>query len=106
MLPRLGIAEQMQGKTTLTAVGEDAVRPVTNGASEFVIFQSSEIVAVPGAELLGPLPASIQNAIAYAAVVLKSSKTTDVAQAFVTFIDFPFGRTAFQAAGFQRTGTR
>jgi hypothetical protein len=24
----------------------------------------------------------------------------------VTFIDFPFGRTAFQAAGFQRTGTR
>ena len=106
VLPRLGIAEQMRGKTTLTAVGEDAVRRVANGESEIVIVQSSEIVAVPGAELVGPLPASIQNAIAYAAVVLKSSRTPDVAQAFVTFIDSPFGRKAFQAAGFQRTCTR
>jgi molybdate transport system substrate-binding protein len=106
VLPRLGIAEQMRGKTTLTAVGEDAVRRVANGESEIVIVQSSEIVAVPGAELVGPLPASIQNAIAYAAVVLKSSKIPDVAQAFVTFIDSPLGRAAFQAAGFQRTGTR
>jgi molybdate transport system substrate-binding protein len=106
VLPRLGIAEQMRGKTVLTAVGEDAVRRVANGESEIVIVQSSEIVAVPGAELVGPLPASIQNTIAYAAVVLKSSKTPDVAQAFVTFIDSPLGRAAFQAAGFQRTGTR
>ena len=101
VLPRLGIEEQMQGKTALTAVGEDAVRRVANGESEIVIVQSSEIVAVPGAELVGPLPASIQNTIAYAAVVLKSSKTPDVAQAFVTFIDSPSGRAAFQAAGFQ-----
>jgi molybdate transport system substrate-binding protein len=106
VLPRLGIVEQMRGKTVLTAVGEDAVRRVANGESEIVIVQSSEIVAVPGAELVGPLPASIQSAIAYAAVVLRSSKTPDVAQAFVTFLDSPSGRAAFQAAGFQRTGTR
>jgi molybdate transport system substrate-binding protein len=106
VLPRLGIAEQLKGKTALTAVGEDAVRRVANGESEIVIVQTSEIVAVPGAELVGPLPAGIQNAIAYAAVVLKSSKTPDVAHAFVTFIDSPSGRAAFQAAGFQRTGTR
>ena len=96
----------MRGKTVLTAVGEDAVRRVANGESEIVIVQSTEIVAVPGAELVGPLPASIQSVIAYAAVVLKLSKTPDVAQAFVTFLDSPSGRVAFQAAGFQRTGTR
>ncbi len=106
VLPRLGIAEQMRGKTVLTAVGEDAVRRVANGESEIVIVQSSEIVAVPGADLVGPLPASIQNAIAYAAVVLKSSKIPDVARAFVTFIGSPSGRATFQATGFQRTGTR
>jgi molybdate transport system substrate-binding protein len=106
VLPRLGIAGQMKGKTALTAVGEDAVRRVVNGESEIVIVQSSEIAAVPGAELVGPLPSSIQKAIAYAAVVLKSSKIPDVARAFVTFIDSPLGRAAFQAAGFQRTGTR
>lgn len=106
VLPRLGIAEQMRGKTALTAVGEDAVRRVVSGESQIVIVQSSEIVAVPGAELIGPLPAGIQNAIAYAAVVLKSSKIPDVAQAFVTFVDSPLGRAAFQAAGFQPIGTR
>jgi molybdate transport system substrate-binding protein len=106
VLPRLGITQQMHGKTALTAVGEDAVRRVANGESEIVIVQSSEIVAVPGAELVGPLPASIQNEIAYAAVVLKSSKTPDVAQAFVNFLDSPSGRAAFQAAGFQPAVTR
>jgi molybdate transport system substrate-binding protein len=106
VLPRLGITEHMKGKTVLTAVGEDAVRRVVNGESEIVIVQSSEIAAVPGAELVGPLPASIQKAIAYAAAVIKSSKTLDVARAFVTFLDSPSGRAAFQAAGFQRTGTR
>jgi molybdate transport system substrate-binding protein len=105
VLPRLGIAGQMRGKTALTAVGEDAVRRVANGESEIVIVQSSEIVAIPGAELVGPLPAGIQNAIAYAAAVLKSSKTPVVAQAFVTFIDSPYGRAAFEESGFQRTGT-
>ena len=39
VLPRLGIAEQMGGKTALTAVGEDAVRRVANGESEIVIVQ-------------------------------------------------------------------
>lgn len=106
VLPRLGIVEQMQGKTTLTAVGEDAVRRVANGETEIVIVQSSEIVAVPGAELVGPLPKSIQSEIAYAAVVLKASKTPDVAKAFVNFLDSPSARVAFKAAGFQPATTR
>ncbi len=106
VLPRLGIAEQMLGKTTLTAVGEDAVRRVANGETEIVIVQSSEIVAVPGAELVGPLPKSIQSEIAYAAVVLKASKTLDVAKAFVNFLDSPSARVAFKAAGFQPAAAR
>jgi molybdate transport system substrate-binding protein len=106
VLPRLGIVEQVKGKTFLTAVGEDCVRRVADGKSEIVVVQSSEIVAIPGAELVGPLPGSIQNAIPYAAVVLKTSKTPDVAQAFVAFMDSSSGREAFRAAGFERTGTR
>jgi molybdate transport system substrate-binding protein len=106
VLPRLGIAQQMKGKTVLTAVGEDAVRRVVNGESEIVVVQSSEITAVPGAELVGPLPASIQNEIAYAAVVLKSSRTPEAARAFVKFLDSPAGRAAFAAAGFRLNGTR
>lgn len=89
VLPRLGIIEQMQGKTTLTAVGEDAVHSVANGETEIVIVQSSEIVAVPSAELVGPLPKSIQSEIACAALVLKASKRPDVAKAFAIFWTHP-----------------
>jgi molybdate transport system substrate-binding protein len=61
VLPRLGIVEQMRSKATLAGVGEEAVQRVANGQSEIVVVQSSEITAVPGAELVGPLPKSLQS---------------------------------------------
>jgi molybdate transport system substrate-binding protein len=100
VLPRLGIVEAVRAKTVLTAVGEDAVRRVARGESELVVVQSSEITAVPGAELAGPLPAEIQKAIAYAAVVVKSSRVPAVAGAFARHLASPAGRRAFEAAGF------
>lgn len=100
VLGRLGIAEQLKSKTVLTAVGEDAVRRVANGDSEMVIVQASEITAVPGAELVGPLPKDLQNNIPYAAVVLKTSKSPDAARAFVKYLISPSGLAAFRAAGF------
>lgn len=100
VLGRLGIAEQLKSKTVLTAVGEDAVRRVANGDSEMVIVQASEITAVPGAELVGPLPKDLQNDIPYAAVVLKASKSPDAARAFVKYLISASGQAAFRAAGF------
>lgn len=100
VLGRLGIAEQLKSKTVLTAVGEDAVRRVANGDSEMVIVQASEITAVPGAELVGPLPKELQNNIPYAAVVLKTSKSPDAARVFLKYLISPPGLAAFRAAGF------
>ena len=100
VLGRLGIAEQLKSKTVLTAVGEDAVRRVANGESEMVIVQASEITAVPGAELVGPLPKELQSNIPYAAVVLKAGKSPDAATAFVKHLISPSGLAAFRAAGF------
>jgi molybdate transport system substrate-binding protein len=100
VLGRLGIAEQLKNKTVLTAVGEDAVRRVANGDSEMVIVQASEITAVPGAELVGPLPKEFQNDIPYSAVVLKASKSPDAARAFVKHLISAPGQAAFRAAGF------
>ncbi len=106
VLPRLGIVEQMRPKTALTGVGEEAVKRVVSGESELVIVQASEITAVPGAELVGPLPKSIQNEIPYAAVVLKTSKAPEVASAFVRYLIEPPGRAAFKAAGFEPPSER
>ena len=106
VLPRLGIAEQVRTKTALTGVGEEAVRRVVNGESELVVVQASEITAIPGAELVGPLPKSIQSEIPYAAVVLKASKVPDVARAFVRYLVSPAGRAAFKASGFEPPSER
>ena len=101
VLPKLGIVDQVLKKAALTGVGEEAVKRVANGESEIVVVQSSEIVAVPGAELVGPLPPSLQSAIPYAAVVLKSSQAQEAARAFVQFLASPSGKAAFKAAGFE-----
>jgi len=100
VLRRLGIAELLKSKTVLTAVGGEAVRRVADGLSEMVVVQASEITAVPGAELVGPLPDEFRNDLAYAAVVLKASKSPDLARAFVKFLASPAGQAAFRAAGF------
>lgn len=100
VLGHLGIAEQLKTKTVLTTVGEDAVRRVANGESEMVIVQASEITAVPGTELVGPLPNELRNDLPYAAVVLKASKVPQVAITFVQFLVSPLGWAAFQVAGF------
>jgi molybdate transport system substrate-binding protein len=91
---------RMISPTVLTAVGEDAVRRVANGDSEMVIVQASEITAVPGAELVGPLPKDLQNDIPYAAVVLKASKSPEAGRAFVKYLISSSGLAAFRAAGF------
>ncbi len=106
VLPRLGIVEQVRSKTALAGVGEEAVQRVANGQSEIVVVQSSEITAVPGAELVGPLPKSLQSEIPYAAVVLKTSNAPEAARAFVKFLDSPSGRAAFKAAGFEPPSER
>lgn len=100
VLDRLGIAEQLKSKTVLTAVGEDAVRRVANGESEMVIVQASEITAIPGVELVGPLPKDLQSEIPYAAVVLKAGKSVEAARAFVKYLISLPGLAAFRAAGF------
>ena len=104
VLGHLGIAEQLRDKTTLTAVGEDAVRRVANGESAMVIVQASEITAVPGAELVGPLPNALRNDLPYTAAVLRACKSPDAASAFVRFLRSPSGRAAFHAAGFTALG--
>ncbi len=70
-----------------------------------VIVQSSEITAVPGAELVGPLPKELQNDIPYAAVVVKTSKEPDAARAFVRYLASSSGLAAFRAAGFAFPGS-
>jgi molybdate transport system substrate-binding protein len=89
VLRRLGIAEEMKSKTKLTTVpGPGAAELVARGDAELGISQPMEILSVPGAELLGPLPAELQNTrdFVYQATLLPSAKEPAAARAFIQFL--------------------
>lgn len=106
VLPELGIVSQMAGKTVLSGGGEEAIKRVANGEVEMVIVQASEIVAVPGAEIAGSLPKSLQKEVPYSAAVLKASQQGETAKSFVAYLVSDRGQAAFKAAGFEPASSR
>lgn len=60
VLQRLGIAEAVKGKTTLLPGGY-VVELVAKGEIELGVHQISEILAVKGVRLVGPLPRELQK---------------------------------------------
>lgn len=72
LFERWGIAPQVRAKAVLVPGGLVATR-VVDGQAEVAIHQISEILAVPEAVLVGPLPAEIQNYTVYAGAVSATS---------------------------------
>jgi molybdate transport system substrate-binding protein len=91
LLAKLGIAEVVAAKVKLTSglVAE----LVAHGEAEIGMQQIIAILPVAGAELVGPLPAELQNVIIYAAGV--SSRAADAAAA-MAFLAFMRGEDAKQ----------
>lgn len=66
MLDQLGIAGQVKPKLILTQGGQSAEQ-VANGKAQMALGQVSELVAVKGVALVGPLPAELQTRTVYVA---------------------------------------
>jgi molybdate transport system substrate-binding protein len=79
----------MKSKTKLTRVpGPGPAELVAKGEAELGISQPMEILNILGAELLGPLPAELQNTrdFVYQATVLPNAKQPAAAKAFIQFL--------------------
>lgn len=64
LFDKMGIGAQLKPKTVLVPGGLVADR-VVSGESEIGLQQASELLAVPGATLVGPIPAAIQSYTIY-----------------------------------------
>ncbi len=82
LLAKLGIADAVAAKVKLT--GGPVAELVASGEAELGMQQIIAILPVKGAELVGPLPAELQNVIIYGAGL--SSRATDTASAFLAFM--------------------
>jgi molybdate transport system substrate-binding protein len=84
LLARLGIADEMASKTKLTS--EPVAELIARGEAEIGMQQIVAILPVRGAELVGPLPAELQNVIIYAAGQSSRAPDAEAATAFMAFM--------------------
>jgi molybdate transport system substrate-binding protein len=98
VLQRLGIADQVKGKTILWPGGY-AAEAVAKGDAEIVVHQISEIIPVKGVTLVGPLPKDLQKITIYAAGLAAKSTNIDAAKTFIAYLTRPASKAKFAAAG-------
>lgn len=87
LLERLGIAEAMQPKTKFGA--GFVAELVAKGEAEMAVQLISDHLAVPGVELVGPLPAEVQNYVVFTAGVGADVKDPGPAKELITFLTAP-----------------
>jgi molybdate transport system substrate-binding protein len=98
LFEQLGIAAQMHAKEVLVPGGLVAEK-LLDGSAALALHQQSEILAVNGAQLVGPLPASIQNYTVYAAAISPQSSSQGAARAFLTMFSLEHARQAMREHG-------
>ncbi len=97
VIERLGIAAEVKAKhkDTPGAVGE----LVAAGEAEIGVQQIPELAAVPGVEVIGPLPGDLQVITVFSAALDAKAKDNEAAKAFVKFISAPAAAAAYKAKG-------
>ena len=99
VLDGIGIAPLVGLKTTLFPDGPRALAALVRGEIALVLGAVSEIRAVEGVVLAGPLPAPHQSTHVYTAAVLTRSPAADAARAFLEHLASADVRTRFAAGG-------
>jgi len=82
-LDRLGIAQEVKAKAKL---GAPAAAFVARGEADIAAQQISELIAVQGVVLVGPLPAELDGATQFSLGVLASAPQADLARKLVDFL--------------------
>ena len=100
LIERLGIAEQVKAKAVRQPgglIGE----LVAAGKAEIAIQQIPELMAVPGIELVGPLPAEIQLVTVSSAGIFAGTQQAEAAQALIEFLAAPAAAKVMKAKGLE-----
>jgi molybdate transport system substrate-binding protein len=89
LFPRLGIAEQIAGKSRKVRgppSGEPVAQVVARGEAEIGFQQIAELIHVPGITFVGALPAEIQPTIFFAGALTRTAQQPEAASALIRFL--------------------
>jgi molybdate transport system substrate-binding protein len=100
LLDQLGIADQVRAKMLLVPGGY-VVEKVADGTAELGVQQISEILAVAGVQLVGPLPPELQKVTTYTGAIVVHTPVAPAAASLLRYLASPAMRPRFVAAGFR-----
>jgi molybdate transport system substrate-binding protein len=95
---QLGITEAVKQKAVETD-GEQVSELVADGKVELGLIVVPNIMSVPGAELVGPLPPAINSVVMFTAGVSAQSPNQDAARALIKLLKSPEARPVIKAKG-------
>ncbi len=101
LFQRLGISEQVKGKT-LEIQGKELVgTALARGDADIGMQQVSELKVTPGVDYLGPLPEEVQKVSRFCAAIASNTPHTQVASEFVAFLGSPAARHLLVESGLE-----
>lgn len=100
LFQRMGIAGSIQGKIRQVQ-GEPAGGVVARGEAELGFQQMSELLPVPGIDVIGPLPPDIQQVTVFSAGLHAKSHAPDAARALVKFLMAPAAAPVIRKKGME-----
>ncbi|MEA2830072.1 MAG: molybdate transport system substrate-binding protein [Bradyrhizobium sp.] len=100
MFQRLGIAEEMKDKAKKIPA-EPVAGVVARGDAEIGFQQFSEMLPIPGIDIVGPLPPELQKSTVFSAGIASVSKEPDAGKALIRFLASPAASAAIIKSGLE-----
>jgi molybdate transport system substrate-binding protein len=100
---RLGIAEAMHAKAKYGAGGAAGLAGlvVARGEADIGIQQMAELLAVPGIDVVGPLPAELQSVTTFTAAIPANASHAAAGRLLIEFLTAPLARSVIKAKGLE-----
>ncbi len=100
LIPRLGIAEQLKDKARMIPA-EPVGKVVARGEAEIGFQQVSELKAIPGIDIVGILPAEVEEVTLFSAGVISGAKETAAGRALIQFLASPAAVPVIEKTGLE-----
>jgi molybdate transport system substrate-binding protein len=97
VVERLGIADQVRAKYKDT--GTKAGEMLAAGEIELAAAQIPELMAVPGVEVVGPLPAELQTVTIFSVGLATAAQDPGAARGLIEFLAGPRATPIYKAKG-------
>jgi molybdate transport system substrate-binding protein len=96
-----GIAEELAPKITQTPPGTPVGPLMASGQAEIGFQQMSELLPIPGIDIIGPLPPELQIITTFSGGVPAGAKHADAARAWLAFIASPRSAAVLRKHGME-----